>query len=190
MTRHASIPTPIGNGAGKWRGLPKPNVSAIMQATRTIWRNEHGKTAQLPDVLCVRHRQPHWPALVVLHRRRGAVHRPLPTSTAPPGLPRPATRRNNINHSGRPNSNFCTLSRSRCMTEYYCTSRQKNLDSQGVEVLLGLAARRMSSSPHDRHEVQVICTGVTLAHRMHWILSQLRCVFTVQRPFLHCFICR
>jgi hypothetical protein len=34
MTRDASVPTPIGNGAGKRRGVPKPGVDAIMQAAQ------------------------------------------------------------------------------------------------------------------------------------------------------------
>jgi acyl-coenzyme A thioesterase PaaI-like protein len=34
MTRDASVPTPIGNGVGKRRGLPNPRVDAIMQATQ------------------------------------------------------------------------------------------------------------------------------------------------------------
>jgi acyl-coenzyme A thioesterase PaaI-like protein len=31
MTRDASVPTPIGNGVAKRRGLPNPRVDAIMQ---------------------------------------------------------------------------------------------------------------------------------------------------------------
>ena len=34
MTRDASVPTPIGNGVGKRRGLPKCRVSAIMLTTQ------------------------------------------------------------------------------------------------------------------------------------------------------------
>ena len=34
MTRDASVPTPIGNGVGKRRGLPKPRVDAIMHTAQ------------------------------------------------------------------------------------------------------------------------------------------------------------
>jgi acyl-coenzyme A thioesterase PaaI-like protein len=34
MTRDASVPTPIGNGVGKRRGLPNTRVDAIMQAAQ------------------------------------------------------------------------------------------------------------------------------------------------------------
>jgi hypothetical protein len=34
MTRDASVPTPIGNGVGKPRCLPKPFLNAIMQAAQ------------------------------------------------------------------------------------------------------------------------------------------------------------
>ena len=34
MTRDASVPTPIGNGVAKRRGLPKPRLDAIMQAAQ------------------------------------------------------------------------------------------------------------------------------------------------------------
>jgi acyl-coenzyme A thioesterase PaaI-like protein len=34
MTRDASVPTPIGNGVGKPRCLPKPVLNAIMQAAQ------------------------------------------------------------------------------------------------------------------------------------------------------------
>ena len=34
MTSDASVPTPLGNGVGKRRCLPKPSVDAIMQAAQ------------------------------------------------------------------------------------------------------------------------------------------------------------
>ena len=43
-------------------GLPKPTFSATMEVTQAVRRQHHGKTAQLPHVLRLRHRKPHRPA--------------------------------------------------------------------------------------------------------------------------------
>jgi len=48
MTRDASVPTPIGNGVAKRRGLPNPRVDAIMQPAQgeTPWKSN-------PTPVCV-----------------------------------------------------------------------------------------------------------------------------------------
>ena len=99
-------------------GLPKPALDAIIHPTGTIRRNNHAKTTELPHLLRLWHRQPDRAAPGLLHRRPGAVHRPVPAQTRAPGLPRSSAWRNHIHPTGHPYPNCCTPLRSRCMTAY------------------------------------------------------------------------
>jgi hypothetical protein len=53
----------------------------------------------------------------ILHRRRGAVHRPLPAQARASGFPRPTARGLDKHATGRANSNSFTRYRSLGMTE-------------------------------------------------------------------------